>query len=153
MDIKSLNSGNNIINSINGQNVNKITETRPGGKISEPSIVVNVAGKDTIETKYIPAQELEPRLELVASVSKNVTSGVYNTRDMIKNIAGKLIDHSIASGIPADSGESGVRMNKVENAEANISNNAYNNTDIYHKTADKLVVIYGITGLIGNSDK
>lgn len=151
MEIHGIPSENNShVNGLSGKNNRKVSSVN----LSKRTDSVEISGLSISNEKVYEASivktEFEPRIELIESVSKRISDGEYNTRDMIMNIAEKIVDADVIMDIITDEFESRARGIKVETANSNVETDNYSDPNIIREVANRIINVIDFSGLFGN---
>ncbi len=151
MEIQGLPLGNNApLNGLGGKNTRKSSSVNHSKQTDSVEISGLLNGQDKDYETSVSKTEFEPRTELIDSVSRRISEGEYNTRDMIMNIAEKIVEADVVTDIFQDEFESQARETKIEEAQNNIESESYNSREVTHEVANQLINVLGFSSLFGN---
>jgi len=152
MEIQGLPLGNKApVNGLEGKNTRKVSSVNHSKHTDSLEISGLLNGQENDYSAAVVKAEFEPRTELVESISRRISDGKYNTRDMIENVSERIIEADVVTDIVNTEFESQAREIKVEEAQNNIESEMYNNHEVFHEVANKLFHILGFSSLFGNN--
>jgi hypothetical protein len=140
MKIQGLPLGNNGINSIVGNPVQKVSLENSIKKTDSVEISKTASVKDSFDTLLSMVEpDYNPRSEVVESATNNISNEVYDGSGVLTSVAEKLIDNNIAADIIDNLSVNTARGDKVEEAISNILYHFYYNPDIMKEIADRII--------------
>lgn len=147
MEIQGLSYGNNGINNINSKETQKVSSKNPAkGSDSVENSGLSIV-KDSIDEISIIETEFEPRIALMKEVEERLSNGAYNTLNILRGIADKLINADVATDVISYVSEEQLRPEKINEVNGNIVNNYYDNPEVKQEIAVKIIENIGISKL------
>ena len=151
MEIQGLPLGNNApVNNLGGKNTRKVSSVNLSKQTDSVEISGLLNGQDKDYEASVVRTEFEPRTELIESVSRRISDGEYNTRDMIMKVAEKIVGADVVTDIFHSEFESQVREIRVEEAQDNIESKDYDSHEVLNELANRLVHVLGFSSLFGD---
>ena len=151
MEIQGLPLGNNApVNSVGGKNTRKVSSVNLSKHTDSVEISGLLNGQDKDYEASLVKTEFEPRAELIESVSRRISDGDYNTRDMNMKVAERIVEADVVTDIFQSEFESQAREIRVEEAQNNIESESYNSQEVLHDVANQLIHVLGFSRLFGN---
>ncbi len=157
MKITSFSFGDNGINKIRGVKTPKVQHQKNGEIVD--SVKMNGTVKSMEQTSLVLYEaeiDLPPRIELIRTVSERISSGSYNSGELLENIAENVIDSSpVQDMINEVAFERAYiqeeRTEKIDRVNYNAVKEYYNTNEVKEKIAGSIIETLGLEYLSGNS--